>query len=78
MKWLLQSAKMNIKLNKVHDTVVDVFQDNLLEGIEEQADVIVANILAEIIIRLQTMLSKVVKPGGYFITSGIIQQKKKK
>ena len=71
----VQSAKMNIKLNKVHP-VVDVFQNNLLEGIQEKADVIVANILAEVIVRFTDAAAQCLKPGGYFITAGIIQQKK--
>lgn len=71
----VESAKMNIKLNKVH-SVVNVFQNNLLEGIQEKADVIVANILAEVIVRFTDAAAQCLKPGGYFITAGIIQQKK--
>lgn len=71
----VESAKMNIKLNKVHP-VVDVFQNNLLEGIQVKADVIVANILAEVIVRFTDAAAQCLKPGGYFITAGIIQQKK--
>jgi ribosomal protein L11 methyltransferase len=70
------TAKLNIKLNKVSDSVT-VAQNNLLDGIEENsADVVVANILAEVILRFTTDVAKVVKPGGTFIASGIIQQKK--
>jgi ribosomal protein L11 methyltransferase len=71
----VQSAKLNLKLNKVHD-IVNVSQNNLLEGISEKADVIVANILAEVIVRFTDDAAKLVKPGGYFITAGIIQPKK--
>ncbi|MEI5905786.1 50S ribosomal protein L11 methyltransferase [Bacillus spongiae] len=71
----VRSARLNIKLNKVHD-VVSVSQNNLLEGIDGQKDVIVANILAEIILRFTDDSFNLVKPGGYFITSGIIQPKK--
>lgn len=71
----VESAKMNVKLNKVQD-YVDVSQGNLLDGVDEQADVVVANILAEIIMRFTDDVGKVVKPGGYFIASGIIQPKK--
>ena len=39
-------------------------------------DVLVANILADIIIRLIPHAQKTMKPNGYFIMSGIIQQKK--
>ena len=37
-----------------------------------------ANILAEVILRFTDDAAKTVKPGGYFIASGIIQQKKDK
>ena len=71
----VQSAKLNLKLNKVH-TVVNVSQNNLLEGISDHVDVVVANILAEVILRFTEEVAKTVKPGGYFIAAGIIQQKK--
>ena len=71
----VESAKMNVKLNNVQD-LVDVSQGNLLDGVDEQADVVVANILAEIIMRFTDDVGKVVKTGGYFIASGIIQPKK--
>ncbi|WP_409301769.1 50S ribosomal protein L11 methyltransferase [Peribacillus sp. SCS-155] len=69
------SAKINVKLNKVQDRVA-VSQNNLLDGVSEAADVVVANILAEVIIRFTDDVADVVKPGGYFIASGIIQPKK--
>lgn len=71
----VQSAKLNTKLNKVHHTV-DVSQNNLLEGIDDTVDIVVANILAEVILRFTDDAAKTVKKDGYFITSGIIQQKK--
>jgi ribosomal protein L11 methyltransferase len=71
----VQSARLNIKLNKVHDRV-SVSQNNLLDGIEGPADIVVANILAEVILRFVGDVSKVVKKDGHFIASGIIQQKK--
>jgi ribosomal protein L11 methyltransferase len=72
----VSSAKLNIKLNKVNQSVV-VAQNNLLDGVEENsADVIVANILAEVILRFTDDVARVVKPGGSFIASGIIQPKK--
>lgn len=72
----VKSARLNIKLNKVQDRV-SVAQNNLLDGIEDgSADVIVANILAEVILRFTDDVARVVKPGGTFIASGIIQAKK--
>ncbi|MBT2690476.1 50S ribosomal protein L11 methyltransferase [Bacillus sp. ISL-47] len=71
----VNSARLNIKLNKVQ-AIVDVSQNNLLDGVEQGADVVVANILAEVILRFTDDVASVVKEGGYFIASGIIQQKK--
>lgn len=72
----VRSAKQNIKINKVND-VVSVTQNNLLDGVDDHcADVVVANILAEIILRLTEDAARVIKPGGTFIASGIIQPKK--
>ncbi|MBA9025489.1 MULTISPECIES: 50S ribosomal protein L11 methyltransferase [Bacillaceae] len=71
----VRSANINVKLNKVQERVT-VSQGNLLDGIKEQTDVVVANILAEVILRFTDDVAKVVKPGGYFISSGIIQPKK--
>jgi len=70
------SAKLNIKLNKVNHKVT-ISQNNLLDGVEgNSADVIVANILAEVILRFTDDVARVIKPGGSFIASGIIQPKK--
>ncbi|WP_243290610.1 50S ribosomal protein L11 methyltransferase [Bacillus sp. FJAT-47783] len=71
----VESARLNVKLNKVHE-VVQVKQNNLLDDVTEKVDIVVANILAEIILRFHHDAAKIVKPGGYFITSGIIQNKK--
>lgn len=71
----VQSAIQNVELNQVQEKV-SVSQGNLLDGVDEQADVVVANILAEVIMRFTDDVAKVVKPGGHFIASGIIQPKK--
>lgn len=71
----VQVAKLNLKLNKVHG-IASVSQNNLLDGIAEGADIVVANILAEVILRFADDAGRIVKNGGSFIASGIIQQKK--
>lgn len=71
----VKSTVINAKLNKVDD-IVSSKQNNLLEGVTETADIIVSNILAEIIVQFVDDAFKQVKPGGYFITSGIIKGKK--
>ncbi|WP_144511136.1 50S ribosomal protein L11 methyltransferase [Bacillus sp. FJAT-22090] len=71
----VKSAKENIALNKVED-VVQVTHGNLLDNVKEQADIVVANILAEIIMTFTNDAYSIVKDGGLFITSGIIATKK--
>ncbi len=67
----VQSAKNNIELNDL-EAKISVSANNLLEGIEQEADVVVANILAHIILKLIPDAFRVLKPGGYFISSGIL------
>ncbi|MBT2582348.1 50S ribosomal protein L11 methyltransferase [Planococcus sp. ISL-109] len=71
----VKSASLNVELNKVEHRV-EVFHSNLLDAIDKPADVVVANILAEIIISFTDDAYQAVKPGGTYITSGIIAQKK--
>ncbi|KIL53423.1 50S ribosomal protein L11 methyltransferase [Jeotgalibacillus alimentarius] len=71
----VKSAEENIKLNHV-ENIVTVSEGNLLSGTSEPADVIVANILAEVILTFTDDAYTLTKPGGTFITSGIIKQKK--
>ncbi|SFP20513.1 50S ribosomal protein L11 methyltransferase [Salibacterium halotolerans] len=72
----VEAARENTAVNQVENTVT-VKQNNLLDHETHQADIIVANILADIIIRLTSDAWKSLKPGGLFITSGIISGKKK-
>ncbi|WP_044894841.1 50S ribosomal protein L11 methyltransferase [Bacillus alveayuensis] len=71
----VDSAKLNVKLNKVQN-VVSVSQNNLLDNIKEPVNIIVANILAEIILRFIDDAYRLLEKDGFFITSGIIQAKK--
>lgn len=71
----VRSARENIELNKV-DHVVDVHHGNLLDTVKAPADVVVANILAEIIMTFTDDAYSIVKEGGVFVTSGIIGAKR--
>ncbi|WP_042478189.1 50S ribosomal protein L11 methyltransferase [Bacillus ndiopicus] len=71
----VRSAQENIQLNKV-ENIVEVFHGNLLDTVKEPADVVVANILAEIIMSFTDDAFSIVKPGGVYVTSGIIGAKK--
>ncbi|MFA9558789.1 50S ribosomal protein L11 methyltransferase [Evansella sp. AB-rgal1] len=69
------SALQNVKLNK-SDHIVSVRQNNLLQDINEKSTLIVANILAEVIVKMTDDAFTCINPGGTLITSGIIQGKK--
>lgn len=71
----VQSAKINVKLNKVQD-IVSVKQNNLADNIRGGYNVVVANLLAEIVIRMAGGAAEVLLPGGILIASGIINNKK--
>lgn len=70
----VSSAKKNLALNPVAKDV-KVGINSLLDGIHTQADLIVANILAEIIVPLIPQAYENLKPGGKFLVSGIIDDK---
>ncbi|ANZ61895.1 ribosomal protein L11 methyltransferase [Secundilactobacillus paracollinoides] len=70
----VDSAQKNLDLNPVAKDV-KVAANNLLTGITGQADIIVANILAEIIMPLIPQAWDLLPVHGYFVTSGIIAEK---
>lgn len=71
----VRSAKKNLALNPVAKDV-HVGVNSLLDGITgANADIIVANILAEIIVPLIPQAYANLKPGGKFLVSGIIDDK---
>ncbi|WP_124727841.1 50S ribosomal protein L11 methyltransferase [Staphylospora marina] len=70
----VEKSRENVGLNRVEDAVV-VRQGDLLRGVGETADLVVANILEEIIRKMAYDLPRVLVPGGWFIASGIIAEK---
>ncbi|RSI11392.1 Ribosomal protein L11 methyltransferase [Streptococcus sanguinis] len=67
-------AQENIELNSGMENI-HVAPGDLLRGVEIEADVIVANILADILIHLTEDAYRLVKDEGYLIMSGIISEK---
>ncbi|MCX8131005.1 MAG: 50S ribosomal protein L11 methyltransferase [Clostridia bacterium] len=67
-------TKENCQLNDVYN--VNVFR-GVLDDIERQkADIVVANIIANVIIDISKTIPYYVKANAYFITSGIIRERK--
>ncbi len=71
----VQAAKNNIDLNDL-TTAIEVRENNLLKDVIIEANVVVANILAGIITELIPDAARVLKPGGLFISSGILAEQK--
>ncbi|MDD6699223.1 MAG: 50S ribosomal protein L11 methyltransferase [Veillonellaceae bacterium] len=69
-------AAKNVAENGVQDTVTTGVSD-LLAAFDGQADLVVANIIADIIIRLFDELGAHLAPGGRLLVSGIIDERVK-
>lgn len=74
-KLAVKVSKENVDLNGFSN-IIDVRYGDLTDVIEEKADVIVANIIADIIAKLSENIADFMKEGAYFISSGIINDKK--
>lgn len=72
----VESAKENLELNKISEEKAKVYKGDLIFVVENKKfDVVVANILADVLLILLHDISKVVKPNGKIIFSGIIEDK---
>ena len=72
----VESAKENLELNNISEDKAKVYKGDLISVVENKKfDVVVANILADVLLILLHDISKVVKPNGKIIFSGIIEDK---
>ena len=69
----VESSIENVGYNNLKN--IEILHGNLVEVIDGKADIVVANILAEIICILTDDVKRVLKDGGVFITSGIIHDR---
>ncbi|MBC7754145.1 MAG: 50S ribosomal protein L11 methyltransferase [Moraxellaceae bacterium] len=67
-----RKARENCELNKTKTIEIT---DKPLDEIKDQYDVVVANIIDGILIRLKKDLLKVLKPGGHLFLTGILQER---
>jgi ribosomal protein L11 methyltransferase len=68
-------ANENIELNNVGDKVKAI-QGDLTEGVSFKADIIVANLMADLVMKLSKSAGKHLKKDGIYISSGILVEKK--
>lgn len=67
-------AKENVERNGLTDEI-ELREGDLMAGVDFEADIIVANLMADLVIRLSPAAAEHLKPGGIFISSGILDIK---
>ncbi|MEA4987215.1 MAG: 50S ribosomal protein L11 methyltransferase, partial [Anaerovorax sp.] len=67
-------ARENVKLNSL-ESQVDVFQGDLTKGLDLKADIVVANLMADLVMMLSEDVSKHLKGKSIYISSGILIEK---
>lgn len=71
---VLSIVQENLEQNNVQD-IVSVAQSDLMQNIHGKADLVIANIIADIIIRLFDQLDEHLEENGTLLTSGIIDDR---
>ncbi|HEX3012260.1 MAG TPA: 50S ribosomal protein L11 methyltransferase [Syntrophomonadaceae bacterium] len=70
-------ARKNVKLNHLED-FIEVHEGNIVEQLREEdrkADLVLANITAEVVYYLIPEAAKALNPGGYLFGSGIVESR---
>lgn len=70
----VKTAEENVSHNHLEKTVT-VTHGDLLNGIEAECDICVANIIADVICAFAAPVKRHILPGGRFICSGIIRER---
>lgn len=78
----VEAVRENMEVNCVNADQFEMMIGNIISDPEiqdrvgyEKYDIVVANILAEVLLPLTPVVKKCLKPGGIYITSGIIAEK---
>lgn len=71
----VDAARENVEYNGLEN--VDIRCGNLVDVVEGKADIIVANIIADVIIGVSGQIKECLKEDGIFICSGVINTRKK-
>ena len=69
-------SKENVAKNRLEGRI-SIRRGNLMDGIDYDPDIIVANLMADLVIMLSPAAAKQLRPGGVYITSGILDVKEK-
>lgn len=71
----VDATNINSKLNNTED-IINVFEGDLLNSSSSKFDIIFANILPDVIVKLIPDVVNSIEDNGRFLTSGIIKEKK--
>ena len=71
---VLKIVEENLEQNNVQD-IIFVAQSDLMQNVHGKAELVIANIIADIIIRLFDQLDEHLEQGGTLLTSGIIEDR---
>lgn len=67
-------SRENLELNGCGDNV-RVMEGDLTKGVDYKADIVVANLMADLVMMLSSDVRKHMRPGAKYISSGIIDEK---
>ncbi|MFD3157590.1 50S ribosomal protein L11 methyltransferase [Haloimpatiens sp. FM7330] len=70
----VDSAKKNVSYNDIDN--IEILHGNLMDVVDGEADIVIANIIADVIIMLSEDVGRFIKDNGYFISSGILVERK--
>ena len=70
----VEVSRENLKLNGC-GTHVRIIEGDLTKGVDYQADIVVANLMADLVEMLSPDVRRHMKPGAKYISSGIIDEK---
>lgn len=70
----VESTAKNCNLNGCSGSV-KVQQGDLTKGVDFKADMVAANLMADLVIMLSKDVARHIKPGGIYISSGILDEK---
>ena len=68
-------AKENVRINGFED-VIRCQAGDLLENVDEVADVVIANIISDVIVMIAAPVKAHIRPGGVFICSGVSAERR--
>lgn len=71
----VEIAQQNLELNGVSDVARAQYGD-LTKGIDFKAEIVVANLMADLVMMLSADVAKHILPGGKYISSGILVEKR--